>query len=700
MKHQPKILIVDDRSENLVAMQHIMKHLSAGLLCSQSGEHALALTLEHHFSLILLDVMMPGMNGFEVAELLRLNELTKRIPIIFVTALGRDDAHEFQGYEAGAVDYLLKPINPDILLSKVKIFLDLDRYQRELQVSEERYRCLIEKAPDIIYTFSNKRGGLYYSSRVESILGYPASYLCQHPFLWNESIHPDDVPLIRQAIEELPLETDFDIEYRIRNAKGEWRWLHDRSISKRIEGDEIIIEGLASDITDRKQSQETLEYLAQYDQLTGLANRRMFHDFQEKALSRARRYQRGMAILFLDLDHFKEINDTLGHDIGDKLLTSVAKRLLDCVRSGDLVARLGGDEFAVVLDEISRPEDAGMIAQKILDSLALPHLLAGRELIVSSSIGIAVYTGEELTIDELNKHADIAMYGAKQAGRNTFHFFSPEVHASSLERCRLERDLRVAIGKNDFFVHYQPQVDVSSGKIIGVEALLRWRHEKLGLISPARFIPMAEEARIIDPLGEWILQTVCKEKDLLRTSAENQLLLAISVNVSALQLNHERFVETIKSILEKTGFPPHQLEIELTESALMKSPEISIPLLKEIREYGVKIAIDDFGTGYSSLSYLKNLPIDTLKIDISFVRDVGKDKNNDAIIKTIICMAQNLGLRVIAEGVETETQANFLRDNHCTLMQGFYFSPPLDHTEACKLIRDGLTVTPGSLAIS
>lgn len=686
----PKILIVDDRPENLVAMQHVLKQLPAEKFCAQSGNQALALTLEHQFSLILLDVMMPEMNGFETAEFLRQNDVTKRIPIIFVTALGKDEKHQFQGYDAGAVDYLLKPINPEILVSKVKIFLDLDRYQRELQVSEERYRRLVEKAPGIIYTFSNKRGGIYYSAGVESILGHSEQFLCENPFWWNKSIHPDDMEKINRTIEELPIEADFDIEYRIRNAKGEWRWLQDRSIAKRIEDDEIIIEGMASDITDQKQSQEQLEYLAQYDQLTGLANRRMFHDFQSKALSRAKRYHRGMAVFILDLDHFKEINDTLGHDIGDKLLTSVAKRMSECVRSGDLVARLGGDEFAIVVDEISRPEDAGLLAQKIIDALALPHLLAGREIIISLSIGIAVSTGSESTIDELNRRADIAMYAAKQAGRNTFQFFSPKIHAASLERCRLEHDLRAAIGKQNFFVQYHPQVDLSSGKIVGVEALLRWQHAELGLISPTRFIPMAEEARIIDPLGEWILRTVCKEKELLRISAEQQLLLAIAVNVSALQLRHERFVETLMTILAETGFPPQQLALDLTEDTLMKNPEISVSVLKELRDYGIKIAIDDFGAGSSSLSFLKNLPINILKIDISFIQDIGKNINNDAIIKTIICMAHNLGLQVIAEGVETEAQANFLRDNHCPLMQGFLFSQPLNHAEACRLIQNGL----------
>jgi diguanylate cyclase (GGDEF)-like protein/PAS domain S-box-containing protein len=688
----PKILVVDDAQKNLVAMQQILKALPIAPFFCKSGNEALALTLEHTFALILLDVMMPEMNGFEVAELLRLNELTKRIPIIFVTALGKEETHAFRGYEAGAVDYLLKPINPQILVSKVKVFIALDGYQRELEAREERYRLLVERAPDIIYTFSNKRGGIYFSSRVEAILGYSPQYLCENPWSWSESIHPDDITKVQYALQSFRLEGDFDLEYRIKNTREEWVWLHDRLISQRTEDEEIIVEGIATDITERKQSQETMEYLAKHDQLTGLANRGMYHDFQSKALSRARRYDRKMAVILLDLDHFKDVNDRLGHDVGDMLLKSVGERLKACIRSADLVARLGGDEFAIILDEITRVEDAATIARKILDSLALPHQLTGLELIISSSIGIAVYTGGAQTLDELNKHADIAMYGAKKAGRNTFQFFSPELHASVIERARLECDLREAIASDDFFVHYQPQVDISTGEIIGVEALLRWQHAKLGMISPSRFIPLAEESRIIASLGEWILQNVCRETELLRLSASKKLLFSISVNVSSLQLQQERFAETVKSILKTKAFPAHQLVIELTESTIMDNPEISTPVLTEIRELGVKIAIDDFGAGYSSLSYLKHLPIDALNIDISFIRDIGKDKNNDAIIKTIISLGNNLGLRVMAEGVETTAQAEFLRNNNCTLMQGYLFGDPMDHTEVCRLIRDGIKV--------
>lgn len=686
----PKILIVDDLQQNLVAMRQILKGLPMNPFFCRSGNEALALTLEHNFALILLDVMMPEMNGFEVAELLRQNELTQRIPIIFTTGLGKDKTHQFKGYEAGAVDYLLKPINSQILLSKIKIFIDLDRYQRQLQTSEERYRRLIERLPDIIYTFSNQRGGIYYSFRVEEILGYSHQHLEENPWLWTESIHPDDIADVRSAQHALSQEEDFNLEYRIRTAQGKWLWLHDRSISKRTEGEESIVEGIASDITARKEVHETLEHLAKFDQLTGLANRRMFHDFQAKAFSRAMRYQRSMAVILLDLDNFKEINDTHGHDLGDKLLISLAKRLAGVIRSGDLLARLGGDEFAIILDEMTQVEDAGIIAQKIVEAMDIPHQLDEREILVSSSIGIAVYSGGDQTLDELNKHADIAMYSAKKAGRNNYQFFSPEVHAASLERARLEKDLRVAIAKDDFYVQYQPQVDVSSGKIIGVEALVRWQHPELGLISPERFIPIAENARVINPLGEWVLQTVCRDQDLLRLSVEKQLLLVISVNVSARQLKQEHFAERVKDILAAAEFPPHQLEIELTESTLMENPQISIPVITELREYGVQISIDDFGTGYSSLNYLKHLPIDTLKIDLSFIRDIGQDKNNDAIIKTIISLGNNLGLRVIAEGVETEEQANFLQQNNCMVMQGFLFGRPMNFKETCRLITEGI----------
>ncbi len=686
-----KILVVDDVQENLVAMQRILKPLPIIPFFCQSGNEALALTLEHSFALVLLDVMMPEMNGFAVAELLRQNELTKRIPIIFVTALGREETHAFQGYEAGAVDYLLKPVNPQILISKVRVFIDLARYQRELKVREERYRLLVERAPDIIYTFSNQRGGIYYSSRVEAILGHSPQHLCNNPWLWNKSIHSDDTAKVQHALQTLPLTGDYDLEYRIRDAHGEWVWLHDRLISHRTEGTEIIVEGIATDITERKQSQKIVEYLASHDQLTGLANRGMYHDFQSKALSRALRHGRKLAVILIDLDHFKDVNDRLGHDAGDRLLKSVADRLTACVRMVDLVARLGGDEFAIVMEEISHAEDAATIARKILDSLALPHRLAEHEVSIAASIGIAVFTGAPLSLDELNKQADLAMYQAKKEGRNTFRFFSPEIHASVAEQAGLERDLRKAISTDDFFVHYQPQVDVSSGRIIGVEALLRWQHPELGLVSPARFIPLAEEARSIVLLGDWVLRKVCKETEPFRISTGKGPPRTVSVNLSLVQFQQEHFVPAIEAMLESENFPADQLVLELTERTIMDKLDLSISALRAIRNLGVQIAIDNFGAGHSSLSYLRYLPVDAIKIDRSFIRYIGKDRTNDAILKAIICLGNNLGLRVIAEGVETTVQADFLRVNYCPLMQGYLFGQPMDSTEVCRLLKDGIT---------
>ena len=383
----PKLLVVDDLPENLFAMRKILKPLETEVLTAQSGNEALALTLHNDFAVALLDVQMPEMDGFELASLMRDHELTEHIPIIFLTAINKEEKHIFEGYEKGAVDYLFKPIDPQILLSKVKTFLLLQQQRIALRTSEDRYKCLVEGIPDIIYSFSERRGTLYCSSQIKQILGYTPEHLLKNPFIWAKAIHPDDRQRVNEAIDRFCEGDHFDIEYRIENAAGKWIWLRDRSIDRRIEDGEHIIDGIATDITLRKEAEAVLTRLAEQDQLTSLATRKLFNEFQQRAMSRAKRYHRSMAVLFLDMDHFKEINDHFGHAVGDTLLKSVAKRLGGCVRSSDLVARLGGDEFAIVLDELSRPEDAAQVAQKILESMDRPHLIENHPIKVGISIG-------------------------------------------------------------------------------------------------------------------------------------------------------------------------------------------------------------------------------------------------------------------------------------------------------------------------
>lgn len=426
---------------------------------------------------------------------------------------------------------------------------------------------------------------------------------------------------------------------------------------------------------ERKQAEARLAYMAQYDHLTGLANRTLLMDRLTRALARAERSDQQMGLLFIDMDRLKDINDTLGHDVGDRLLKDVAGRLSGCVRKVDTVARLGGDEFAIVLEGISHVGNVTTVAQKILDVIAQPYTLNGQEVFVTVSIGITVYPFVNDNIDNLLNDADAAMYSAKKQGGNCYRVYTSDMNSEAFERLSLETSLRHALERKELMLYYQPQMNLSTGKTSGMEALLRWNHPELGLVPPDKFIPIAEETGLIVPIGEWVVRTACAQNRAWQDAGLPPLRVA--VNLSARQCRQKDLVETISLILKETGMDPRFLELELTEGVLIENTHTTNSILAEIRDLGVQISIDDFGTGYSSLSYLKRLPINTLKIDISFIRDITADPDDGAIATAIIALAHSLRLKVVAEGVETEAQLAFLRDQGCDDIQGFLFSRPL-----------------------
>ncbi len=437
---------------------------------------------------------------------------------------------------------------------------------------------------------------------------------------------------------------------------------------------------------ERKRADERLAYLAHYDAVTSLPNRALFRDRLTRALARADRNERSVALMFLDLDRFKAINDTLGHDAGDVLLKSVAERLVSGLRRVDTVARLGGDEFAVILEGIRRPEEAATVAQKLLTAMARPFTLDGQEVFVGLSVGIAMYREGGEDAKTLIRNADAAMYRAKEQGRNNFQFYKPEFNIQVLERLALESSLRRALEREAFLLYYQPQVDLASGRIIGMEALLRWQHPERGLMSPAEFIPVAEETGLIVPIGEWVLRQACTQNRAWQAAGLPPVRVA--VNLSARQFRQRALAGTIARILNETGLDPQYLELELTESLLMENTQASSSILAELKAMGLQIAIDDFGTGYSSLSYLKRFPIDTLKIDQSFVAEITTDPDNAAIVIAIIALAHSLRLKVIAEGVETEDQLAFLRAQRCHMSQGYLFCRPLPAEALTPWLRE------------
>lgn len=429
------------------------------------------------------------------------------------------------------------------------------------------------------------------------------------------------------------------------------------------------------DISDRVETQAQMEKLAFYDPLTGLENRRLFRDRLEQGLKHLRRSKKPMALLFLDLDQFKRINDTLGHDAGDELLCTVAQRLRDCVREEDIVARLGGDEFTILLANISSADDAGLVARKILRALLEPVTLSTQEVTVSCSIGITVAPEDSMNASVLMRNADLAMYRAKDQGRNNFQYFTDDMNIESLARMSLENELRIAVSNEDFVVHFQPQVDMTAGRICGYEALVRWRHEQVDVIPPDRFIPVAEETGLIVKVGEIVLRQACLQLRALQSSGITDQTVA--VNLSARQFRDRNLVPMVRRVLAETGLAPEWLELEITESMLMDNIDQAISILSELKALGVTIAIDDFGTGYSSLSYLTQLPVDKLKVDRSFVSNLPDSPRHTAITTAIIAMAQRLNLQVVAEGVETEPQASFLTGHQCNILQGFLFCHPV-----------------------
>jgi len=512
-------------------------------------------------------------------------------------------------------------------------------------------------------------------------------------------VHPDDRPLVTGALQKLVAQqTPCDIDHRIVLPNGSDFVIHLQAEAVREEEvDEVTVIGTAQDITERKQAERAIHQLAYYDSLTGLANRVLFKDRLSNAISYAARHDQHLATLFIDLDRFKIINDTLGHTVGDLLLTRVAERLSESVRQSDSVsrhadhepahalARLGGDEFTILLTALPQPEDAGRVARRILDSLAHPFSIEGHEIFISASIGISIYPSDGATVEALLKNADTAMYHAKEQGRNNCQFYSSGLNAAAAERLDLENELRRALEREEFVVFYQPKLNIHSREILGAEALVRWKHPKRGLVPPGVFLNAAIDTGLIRSMDEWVLREACRQVKAWETAGLPAI--SISANVSNSLFHGRTLPATVADALRDSGLNPSQLELELTESIAMRDVEASVTMLEGLRTMGVRLSIDDFGTGYSSLSYLQRFPLSRLKIDQSFVRDLLTNENNVKITRAIIAMAHSLNLSVLAEGVETEGQLARLREEGCDEVQGYLFSRPVCAEDFEKLLR-------------
>ncbi len=556
-----------------------------------------------------------------------------------------------------------------------------------LRESEEQFRQLAGNIPQVFWiTDTANRQTLYVSPAAETMLGRPLQDILADRRALIRAVHKEDRARV-YAARKTAMASGYDETYRIVRVDGSIRWVHDRAFPVRdAEGRIYRIAGIAEDVTDRKHAEERLEHLAHYDTLTNLPNRALFYDRLKQTLAQARRNRWTMGVMFIDADRFKNVNDTLGHAVGDQLLQQIARRLTQSVRSDDTVGRLGGDEFAIVLSTLASAQDATLVAQKIMATFTEPYKLEGAEVYVTVSIGITLFPDDSSDHDVLIKNADTAMYRAKEIGRNSYQFYRPEMNERAIELLGMESSLRRALERDEFLLHYQPKASVADGDITGLEALLRWKHPERGLVSPTNFIPLLEDSGLIVPVGEWVLNAVCSQIKAWERAGDRSV--PVSVNLSARQFAARDLGPTIKRILEEHQVDPALIELEITESSLMANTEEAVRTLEYLDQLGVGLAIDDFGTGYSSLGYLKRFPISALKIDHSFVRDVTTDGDDATITRAIISMAHSLGLKVIAEGVETRAQLEFLAEYGCNEIQGYYFARPLAAEDCSTWIRE------------
>ncbi len=671
------VLYVEDDEIIRSAFGEFLRRRVGTLYTAADGREGLALFDRQRPDVVITDILMPLMDGLEMAEAIK--ALDPFTPVIVTTAFNESDFF-LRAIDIGIDKYVIKPVHTGLLVDAlVKCALQV-RADAEMRLSA----TVFDTSSEAIMVTDPENRILAVNRAFSDVTGYVREeVLGRNPSFMNSGRHSEEFfQSMWKSLAETGKWRD-EIWNRRKNGEIYPEWMSISVVKDRQQRVTHYV-SIFTDITERKEAEERVRHLAHYDALTDLPNRTLFNDRLTQALIQAERDGTSAAVMFIDLDRFKNINDTLGHSVGDLLLQNVAIRLTNCMRQGDSVSRQGGDEFVVLLPEINHAKDAALVAQKILESIAQPFEISGHELHASCSIGISFYPIDGDDGETLMKNADTAMYRAKEAGRNNYQFYLADMNARSLERLAMETSMRAAIEQRQFELHYQPQIDVENGNIIGAEALIRWNHPALGRVSPAHFIPLAEESGLIQPIGEWVLRTACAQA--ARWQSQGFVPFLVSVNVSARQFRNAGFVDMVADALRESGLSPAYLELELTESVLMGHTDRNIATLQQLKEMGLTIAIDDFGTGYSSLSYLKRLPIDTLKVDRSFVGDLPGDKDDAAIVDAVISMAHSLSLKVIAEGVETEQQVAFLRSRQCYLMQGYYFHMPLSVAEFTRLL--------------
>ena len=701
-----KVLVVDDDMTSRKLMRKTLLREGFEVIEAENGEQALLVFDQQRPDIVLLDVEMPIMNGFTACEKLRQRPHADHLPVLMVTGLD-DIASVNKAYDSGATDFITKPINWPILGHRIRYMLRSSKTMEDLAYTVQELhnsRIRLINAQRIAqlgnWEIDTRTLAMSWSDEVYRILGVEQEHMVPSLSAFISLIHEEDREQVRHWF-SLTLKTGggHSINHRVVSPQGRLCNVY-QQVEAVIDPDGNVtqLHGTLQDITERQKIEDKIRELAYYDSLTGLPNRESFMMHVDQSIKSASRHKHELAALFMDLDNFKRINDTLGHTIGDLLLKVIAERLQDCLRCSDvvsheaenvsthMVSRFGGDEFTLLLTEIHSSDDAAIVSQRIMESLMRPLNLSGHEVVVTPTIGIAVYPEDGENAETLFRNADTAMYAAKRNGKNQFQFYNKTMNENARERLTMESQLRNALENKELSLHYQPQLELTNGHVIGVEALLRWHNKNLGNVPPETFIPIAEDSGLIIPIGKWVLRAACSQIKAWQDTGVP--IERVAVNISVRQFMHSGFLELVKQIIVDTGLNPESLELEITESLLMQDIENAIHLLRELKAVGIQIAIDDFGTGYSSLSYLKRYPIDRLKVDKAFVQDITTNLQDAAITKAVIAMANNMDLRVIAEGVETEDQLNYLKDEHCHEVQGYYLSKPIPAHEVCQFIQE------------
>ncbi|MBN2398547.1 MAG: EAL domain-containing protein [Deltaproteobacteria bacterium] len=699
-KRNPLALVVDDDNSLRISMGAALMKVGFDVIEAENGRRALPLFRSENPDLVLLDVLMPEMDGFETCAAIRRLTEGAYTQILMVTGLDDTDSIK-RAFEVGADGFIAKPVNLMMLGQRGRYMLRAGRAFRELYMSQShlaKTQKLAKLGNWQVNLATNEFHCSYEAGRLLGLNG-DGGQVSYENFL--AQVVDQERDTVREEIDKAVKEKrSLTLDYRVLLADGTQKHiLNQGEVLFNENGEPEMLLGVIQDVTRLKQAEEEIRLLAFYDGLTGLANRILFRDRLSQAITAATRNNQIFALLYLDLDHFKRVNDTLGHHIGDLLLKNVAETLKKNIRRNDamarigtdspdsMIARLGGDEFTVLLSDIKNTENAAMVARRLIQAIPATYDCDGHEVSVTTSIGISVFPQDGRSAEVLLKNADSAMYQAKDSGRNNYQFYEESLNRAVIERFSIEKDIRTALERGEFMLYYQPQVNLATRKIVGAEALIRWFHPKKGMIPPDNFIPIAEESDLIIDINRWVLQTACRQGNEWRKAGLSPAKVA--VNLSGYKFITQNIVQSIEDILRAVKLNPRELEVEITENVLMQETEDTVSMLNQMKSLGVTMALDDFGTGYSSLSYLTSFPFDAIKIDRSFVMECMHQTNNRIIIRAIIAMGHSLEKRIVAEGIETEEQLALLREYGCDEGQGYYFSRPIPPDEFAELLAKG-----------